>query len=131
MNFRRIGDTDLACSIIGLGTGRLGSVAGGISRAEAARLLGAAEDCGVNLIDTADSYAQGGCERIIGAALRGKRGKFIIATKAGYCFGSVAGGLRLLKPVARRVLKYFKGGKKLAGNVRSNVRQPEFHQRVD
>src|SRR5580692_7208676 len=111
MQFRRLGDSDINCSVIGLGTGRLASVSGGISRADAGRLIGVAEDCGINLIDTADSYAQGECEKIIGAALQGKRGKFILTTKAGHSFTALGGGLRVLKPMAKQVLKYFKGGK--------------------
>ncbi|MDB6020912.1 MAG: Aldo/keto reductase [Pedosphaera sp.] len=126
MIFRRMGGTGIKCSIIGLGTGRLASAANGISGADAGRLLGVAEDCGINLIDTADSYAQGGSEKIIGAALQGKRSRFIITTKAGYCFSAVGGGLRLLKPLAKRVLKYFKGGKNLANIVRSNVSRQDF-----
>ena len=59
MIFRPFGDTGINCSIIGLGTGRLASVSGGISRSGAGRLLGVAEDLGINLIDTADSYGQG------------------------------------------------------------------------
>jgi aryl-alcohol dehydrogenase-like predicted oxidoreductase len=127
MNFRRMGDTGIECSVIGLGTGRLASAAGGLSRAAAGRLLGVAEDCGINLIDTADSYAQGECEKTIGAALQGKRSRFIVVTKAGYSFSTLGGGLRLLKPLAKRVLKYFKGGKKLAGNVRANVSRQDFN----
>ncbi|EEF57261.1 aldo/keto reductase [Pedosphaera parvula] len=126
MKFRRIGQTEIDCSIIGLGTGRLASVSGGVSRTAAVNLFGVAEDLGINLIDTADSYAQGECEKIIGQALQGKRSQFIITTKAGYSFSSVAGGLRLLKPLAKKVLKMFKGGRSLAGSVRTNVSRQDF-----
>jgi aryl-alcohol dehydrogenase-like predicted oxidoreductase len=126
MNFRRFGNTDINCSIIGLGTGRLASVSGGISRAAAARLVGTAEDYGINLIDTADSYGQGECEKLLGHALQGKRNKFIVTTKAGYTFSGLSGGLRFIKPLAKRVLKYFKGGKDLAGAVRGNVSRQDF-----
>jgi len=126
MIFRPLGATGINCSIIGLGTGRLASVSGGISRSGAGALLGVAEDLGINLIDTADSYAQGECEKRIGVALQGRRGKFIVTTKAGYCFSALGGGLRLIKPLAKRVLKYFKSGKNLASSVRSNVARQEF-----
>lgn len=126
MNFRSMGRTGLNCSVVGLGTGRLASVSGGISRTAAAQLIGAAEDCGINLIDTADSYGQGECEKILGQALQGKRGKFIVTTKAGYCFSGLSGGLRFIKPLAKKVLKYFKGGKNLTGAVRSNVSRQDF-----
>src|SRR5579872_5310093 len=126
MKFRRVGDTDLDCSIIGLGTGRLASVSGGVSPAAAVRLLGVAEECGINLIDTADSYAQGECEKIIGRALQSDRGKFIVATKAGYCFSTLTGVVRFIKPLAKQVLKKFKGGRSLAGSVRTNVSRQDF-----
>jgi aryl-alcohol dehydrogenase-like predicted oxidoreductase len=126
MKFRRVGETELNCSILGLGTGRLASVSGGISRNAAANLIGAAGDLGINLIDTADSYAQGECEKIIGSALQGKRSQFIITTKAGYSFSTVASGLRLLKPLAKKVLKMFKGGRSLASSVRTNVSRQDF-----
>lgn len=126
MNFRSIGRTGINCSIVGLGTGRLASVSGGISRSAAAQLLGTAADCGINLIDTADSYGQGECEKILGQALQGQRSKFIVTTKAGYCFSGLSGGLRFIKPLAKKVLKYFKGGKNLAGAVRSNVSRQDF-----
>lgn len=126
MKFRHLGETNLECSLVGLGTGRLASVSGGASRAAAEKLFGAAEEYGVNLIDTADSYGQGECEKIIGRALAGKRGKFIITTKAGYAFSSLGGGLRFIKPLAKRVLKMLKGGRKLASNVRSSVSRQDF-----
>ncbi len=126
MNFRPLGATGINCSIIGLGTGRMASVSGGVSRHSAAQLLATAEASGINLIDTADSYGQGECEKILGHALVGRRDKFFIVTKSGYCFSSLGGGLRLLKPLAKRVLKMFKGGKNLASSVRSNVSRQDF-----
>lgn len=126
MNFRRLGGTGIDCSVVGLGTGRLASAAGGLSRSDAQKLIGIAEDCGINLIDTADSYGQGECEKIIGAALEGRRSRFILISKAGFSFTALGGGLRLIKPLAKRVLKYFRGGKNLAGNIRSNVSRQKF-----
>lgn len=131
MNLRLMGDTGLECSVIGLGTGRLASTTGGISRASAARLISTAQDCGINLIDTADSYGQGECEKVIGAAVQGKRDKFIIVSKAGYTFTAFGGGLRLLKPIAKKILKLLKGGgKQVAGSVRSNVSRQNFSRQA-
>ena len=39
-------------------------------------------DAGVNLIDTADVYSGGLSEEIVGAALRGRRDRVLLATKA-------------------------------------------------
>ena len=61
-----------------LGTGRLASSGSGRSISAVARLLDTATDLGINLIDTADSYASGECERLLGRALVGRRDKFII-----------------------------------------------------
>ena len=69
-----------------LGTGRLASSGSGRSISAVARLLDTATDLGINLIDTADSYASGECERLLGRALVGRRDKFIICSKAGYTF---------------------------------------------
>ena len=126
MNFKRMGSTGIDCSVIGLGTGRLASVSGGVSRGAGEKLVGVAAECGINLIDTADSYGQGECEKILGQALQGKRDKFILCTKAGYSFTSLGGGLKFLKPLAKRVLKALKGGRKLASNVRSSVSRQDF-----
>jgi len=45
------------------------------------RLVHAALDSGVNLIDTADQYSGGEAEEIIGKALRGRRDDVVLATK--------------------------------------------------
>jgi len=55
--------------------------------AEAARIIGMARDAGVNFIDTADQYAKGMSERIVGATVTGSRADWIIATKVGNPMG--------------------------------------------
>src|SRR5205807_1056030 len=42
-----------------------------------------AQDAGVNFIDTADVYSKGASETIVGAAIRGARDRWILATKVG------------------------------------------------
>jgi len=87
MNYRRLGRTGLEVSEIGLGTVELGldygvPVAGEHLRPPeeyAARLLNQALDLGVNFIDTARAY--GASEEIIGRALKGRRGEYILASK--------------------------------------------------
>lgn len=87
MNYRCLGRTGLMVSEIGLGTVELGldygvPVAGEHLRPpeeQAARLLNRALDLGVNFIDTARAY--GLSEEIIGRALEGRRGEYILATK--------------------------------------------------
>ena len=103
MQTRRIGTLDV--SLLGLGTGRLASLGAGHSRADAERLLDVASELGVNLIDTADSYGTGACERLLGGLLKGRRDKFYIASKAGYTFADLPGPFRVLNPFAKKALQ--------------------------
>jgi aryl-alcohol dehydrogenase-like predicted oxidoreductase len=52
--------------------------------AESGRIVDAALDHGINYFDTANGYANGESERILGRALKGRRDKAIVATKVGY-----------------------------------------------
>jgi aryl-alcohol dehydrogenase-like predicted oxidoreductase len=49
--------------------------------AEAARMLDAARDAGINGIDTADAYADGESERIVGRMIARDRQRWVVATK--------------------------------------------------
>ncbi len=81
MDFRMLGRTGLRVGVAGLGCGgssRLG-MAHGRSEAEASRIVRAAIDLGVNLIDTAPAY---GTEGAVGLALRAvPRDSIVVATK--------------------------------------------------
>lgn len=46
-------------------------------------VLEKAIELGVNYIDTAYGYQNGNCERMVGAAIKGKRQKLVISTKSG------------------------------------------------
>lgn len=87
MKFTKFGRTGLTVSRLSLGTGTFGTQA---EEAVAHQILDKAADAGVNFIDTADIYPMGpdrnvvgSAEQIVGRWLRGKRDRFIIATKAG------------------------------------------------
>jgi aryl-alcohol dehydrogenase-like predicted oxidoreductase len=71
-------------SVVGLGCNNLGKRVGVDG---AAALLSAAQDAGVTLLDTADTYggpgAKGASETILGEALAGRRDEFVVATKFG------------------------------------------------
>ncbi len=57
--------------------------------AEAAdALVGQALDAGINFFDTADAYASGQSERILGEALKSRRDEVVIATKVGFRSGA-------------------------------------------
>lgn len=94
----------LTLSKLGLGTGTLASWKGGLSFSEAKRLIDTAKDLGIHVIDTADSYASGECERLLGRILRGSRGPFRIITKAGYTTANLPGPLHRLNPLAKKLM---------------------------
>jgi aryl-alcohol dehydrogenase-like predicted oxidoreductase len=72
-------------SVIGLGTWQFGSREWGygseFARGEAKKIVARALDLGINLIDTAEIYGPWRSERIVGAAMRGRREEAFIATK--------------------------------------------------
>ncbi|MEY3897269.1 MAG: hypothetical protein RLZZ214_2790, partial [Verrucomicrobiota bacterium] len=59
-------------------------------------------DLGVTVIDTADSYGSGDCERLIGKVLRGRRESFTIVTKAGYRLSNLPGPLQPLNQFLKK-----------------------------
>ena len=88
MEFRQLGASGLRVSALALGTNTFGgrgkfSVLGATGDAGARRLLDIATEAGVNLVDTADEYSDGDAERILGAALKGRRDRVLISTKLG------------------------------------------------
>ena len=54
---------------------------------ECARIIHKALDAGINFIDTADVYAFGESEEIVGRAIRGRRDDVVLATKVGEPMG--------------------------------------------
>lgn len=86
---RQLGSTGIAISVLGLGTVKLGRntdvkypQAFNIPNdKEAAELLSLAQDCGINLLDTAPAY--GNSEERLGKLLRGQRQNWVIVSKAG------------------------------------------------
>ena len=85
MEYKNLGNSDLKVSIVALGTWGLGGGSVWSDRdstaAEAARLLDACRDHGVNYIDTAPVYGTGASEELLGAALAGRRQDFVLQTK--------------------------------------------------
>lgn len=91
MEYRLLGRSGLKVSTITMGTMTFGRAKDGpvasIGLAEAKRQIGICLDAGVNLIDTADVYAAGASEEIVGQALGKKRGDVLVATKARFPMG--------------------------------------------
>lgn len=75
---RRLGDSGLAVSAVGLGTNNFG-ITLGIEQCRA--VVDAAFDHGITLFDTADSYGES--EQRLGELLQGRRDDVVIATKFG------------------------------------------------
>src|SRR5690606_36313347 len=85
MQYRRLGDSGLVVSVVGLGCNNFG----GRIDADATRaVVEAALDAGITFFDTADSYGNGTSESLLGTILKGRRDQVVIDTK----FGSDLGG---------------------------------------
>lgn len=78
MEHRLLGRTGLKVSPLCFGAMNLG---GATPEAEGIRMVHAALDAGVNLVDTADAYNGGESEVIVGKALAERRDRVILATK--------------------------------------------------
>jgi aryl-alcohol dehydrogenase-like predicted oxidoreductase len=80
----RLGNSDLTVSTIGLGCMGMAAFYGPpLSEQQAVDFLQGALDRGVTHFDTAEMYGYGLSESMIGKALSGRRGEFILATKFG------------------------------------------------
>ena len=78
---RRLGDSDLEVSVVGLGCNNFGRR---LDLDGTAAVLEAALDAGIDFFDTADIYGGAGAsEDLMGRALEGRRGEYLVATKFG------------------------------------------------
>ena len=78
MRYRFLGSSGIKVSELCLGTMMFG---GATDEAQARRIIDHAADSGVNFIDTADVYADGRSEQVIGPAIKEKRDRWVLATK--------------------------------------------------
>jgi aryl-alcohol dehydrogenase-like predicted oxidoreductase len=86
---RRLGDSDLEVSLVGLGCNNFGRR---LDLDGTAAVLDAALAAGITFFDTADIHGGAGAsERLIGEALRGRREEYLIATKFGMEMGGADG----------------------------------------
>lgn len=83
LEHKRLGNTDLEISTIGLGTWALGGSWGATDDEASIATLNRALDLGVNFFDTADVYGGGRSERLLGRLRRDRKESFYIATKVG------------------------------------------------
>ena len=99
---RTFGATGVPVSVVGQGTWRMGESAREAKREIAALRLGI--ELGMTHIDTAEMYGDGGAERVVAQAVRGRRDRVFLATKvlpehASY-EGTIAACERSLKRLA-------------------------------
>jgi len=100
MKYRLLGQTGLYVSEMCLGTMTFGSegfwkVMGGLGQEAVNQMVKCAFDAGINFIDTANVYALGQSERLLGQALKVldlPRDQLVIATKATGVMSDVANG---------------------------------------
>jgi len=92
VRYRPLGRSGLLVSVVGLGCNNLG---GRLDLEGARAVVDAAQDCGVTLLDTAESYGRparmGASEEILGEVLQGRRDEFVLATKFGHPWGAIHG----------------------------------------
>ncbi|WP_437672480.1 aldo/keto reductase [Sorangium sp. So ce131] len=93
MEFRLLGGSGFKVPVLSLGTGTFGGTNeffgawGKSDVAEATRLVDISIEAGMNMFDSADIYSSGAAEEILGQAIKGKRDKVIISTKATFRSG--------------------------------------------
>ncbi len=81
MEYRRLGRTGEKVSAIGMGTWRFGSYSSAEERARQVHALRRGVELGINLIDTAETYASGRSEEVVGEAIRDVRDRVFLASK--------------------------------------------------
>ena len=93
MEYRRIGHSGFTVPVLSFGTGTFGGKGelfgawGNTDVAEARRLVDICLDAGVSLFDSADIYSDGVAESILGEAIKGRRDRVIVSTKATFRSG--------------------------------------------
>jgi aryl-alcohol dehydrogenase-like predicted oxidoreductase len=96
MEFRRLGHSGLRVPALSFGTATFGGsndffrAWGSTDAGGASRLIDLCLDHGVSMFDSADVYSDGLAEEILGAAIKGKRERLLISTKATFPTGEGA-----------------------------------------
>jgi aryl-alcohol dehydrogenase-like predicted oxidoreductase len=94
MEYRQLGGSGLRVPVLSFGTATFGGGSeffkawGSTQVSEATRLVDVCLDAGVNLFDSANVYSTGLSEQIFGKAIKGKRNKVIISTKATFAMSN-------------------------------------------
>ena len=83
MQTRKLGNSDIETTEIGLGCMTMTGIYGPADETESIATIHAATDSGVSFIDTADAYGGGSNETLVGKAIADRRDKVVLATKFG------------------------------------------------
>jgi len=83
MKYRKLGQSNLEISALGLGCMGMSDFYGSLQEAESVATLHRAIELGVNFFDTADMYGPWTNEVLIGKAIADRRDKVVLATKFG------------------------------------------------
>lgn len=82
---RTLGKSGIEVTKIGVGLWAIGGDEWGeVEDQESLDMISAALDMGINFFDTADVYGSGHSEELLGKAMKGRRDKFVVATKIGW-----------------------------------------------
>jgi aryl-alcohol dehydrogenase-like predicted oxidoreductase len=82
MRYRSVGDSGLMVSVAGLGCNNFGRR---VDLAGTRAVVDAAIDAGITMLDTSDTYGDGGAsEELLGEVLAGRREQVVLATKFGH-----------------------------------------------
>jgi aryl-alcohol dehydrogenase-like predicted oxidoreductase len=83
MRYRKLGNSELTVSAIGLGCMSMSGIYGKSNDAESIDVIHYALDLGINFIDSSDMYGWGHNEELLGRALKGWRDRAVLTTKFG------------------------------------------------
>lgn len=93
MEYRQLGRSGFKVPVLSFGTGTFGGsnpffkAWGDTDVKEATRLVDICLEAGLTMFDSADIYSDGAAEEILGGAIKGRRDKVLISTKATFRSG--------------------------------------------
>ncbi|MDR0577364.1 MAG: aldo/keto reductase, partial [Candidatus Accumulibacter sp.] len=103
MRTMKIGKSGIEASVVGIGAWAIGgdSSWGASDDAESVRTIHRARELGVTLLDTAPAYGLGHSEEVVGKALAGRRGDYVLSTKCGLRWDIGEGAFKMERDGAR------------------------------